>query len=72
MQETAQELTARHDHDVTALHIGAGGRTPVKSLKKSSRIRPKPNRKISAISATAIPPVTNPRLAAQRLIIIIR
>lgn len=34
MQETAQELTARTDHDVTALHIGAGGRTPVKSLKK--------------------------------------
>jgi len=37
MQETAKELTARKDHDVTALHIGAGGRTPEHSLRKVFR-----------------------------------
>lgn len=34
MQETAKELTERKDHDVTALHIGAGGRTPEYSLRQ--------------------------------------
>jgi hypothetical protein len=45
MQETAKELTQRKDHDVTALHIGAGGRTPENSLRRifkdSTKAKPK-------------------------------
>ncbi len=35
LQEAAKDLTARKDHDVSALHIGTGGNTPDKALRKA-------------------------------------